>query len=93
MISYLRGRISKNKLEKVFEHTMGKSGFALTSRLSYAIVFGPLFAWYLLARGVKGIVTMTEPENTIRLEFFQSDHCPKLFQSWPNVSLVLSELP
>ena len=72
VIAYLRGRISKNKLEKVFEHTMGKSGVALTSRLSYAIVFGPLFAWYLLARGVKGIVTMAEPENTIRLEFLRS---------------------
>ena len=72
--AYLRGRISKNKLEKVFEHTLGKSGIALASRLSYAIVFGPLFAWYLLARGVKGIVTMAEPESTIRLEFIRSDN-------------------
>ena len=45
MIAYLRDRISKNRLEKVFEHILGKSGIALTSRLSYAIVFGPLFAW------------------------------------------------
>jgi len=50
---------------------LGESGVALASRLSYAIVFGPLFAWYLLARGVKGIVTMVEPENTIRLEFMR----------------------
>ena len=69
VIAYLRDRISKNKLEKVFEHILRKSGIALTSRLSYAVVFGPLFAWYLLARGVKGIVTMVEQENTIRLEF------------------------
>ena len=74
VIAYLRGRISKNKLEKVFEHTMGKSGITLASRLSYAIVFGPLFAWYLLARGVKGIVKMAEPENTIRLEFTRSEN-------------------
>jgi len=73
VIAYLRGRISKNKLEKVFEHTLGKSGIALASRLSYAIVFGPLFAWYLLARGVKGIVTMAEPESTIHLEFMRSE--------------------
>ena len=71
VVAYLRDRISKNKLEKVFEHTLGESGVALASRLSYAIVFGPLFAWYLLARGVKGIVTMVEPENTIRLEFMR----------------------
>ena len=74
VIAYLRGRISKNKLEKVFEQTLGKSGVALASRLSYAIVFGPLFAWYLLARGVKGIVTMVEPENTIHIEFMPSDN-------------------
>jgi len=74
VIAYLRDRISKNKLEKVFEHTLGKSGIALASRLSYAIVFGPLFAWYLLARGVKGIVTMAEPESTIRLEFMRSEN-------------------
>ena len=74
VIAYLRGRISKDTLEKVFEHTLGESGVALASRLSYAIVFGPLFAWYLLARGVKGIVTMVEPENTIHIEFMPSDN-------------------
>jgi hypothetical protein len=74
VIAYLRGRISKNKLEKVFEHTLGESGVALASRLSYAIVFGPLFAWYLLARGVKGIVTMAEPESTINLEFMRAEN-------------------
>jgi hypothetical protein len=74
VVAYLRGRISKNKLEKVFEHTLGKSGVALASRLSYSVVFGPLFAWYLLARGVKGIVTMAEPESTINLEFMRSEN-------------------
>ena len=74
MIAYLRDRISKNKLEKVFEHILGKSGIALASRVSYALVFGPLFAWYLLARGVKGIVTMVEPENSIRLEFIRQEN-------------------
>jgi len=74
VIAYLRGRISKDNLEKVFEHTLGESGVALASRLSYAIVFGPLFAWYLLARGVKGIVTMIEPESTIHIEFMPSDN-------------------
>ena len=74
VVAYLRGRISKNKLEKVFEHIFGESGITLASRLSYAIVFGPLFAWYLLARGIKGIVTMAEPESTINLEFMRSEN-------------------
>jgi hypothetical protein len=74
VVTYLRGRIGKDKLERVFEHTLGKSGVALASRLSYATVFGPLFAWYLLARGVKGVVTMAEPESTIHLEFMQPEN-------------------
>jgi hypothetical protein len=78
VIAYLRGRISINKLEKVFEHTLGESGIALASRLSYAILFGPLFAWYLLARGVKGIVTMAEPESTICLEFMRLENRQKI---------------
>jgi hypothetical protein len=31
---------------------MGEAGKALAARLSYAILLGPVFAWYLLARGV-----------------------------------------
>jgi hypothetical protein len=74
VVAYLRGRISKNKLEKVFKQILGESGVSLASRLSYAFVFGPLFAWYLLARGVKGIVTMAEPESTVYFEFMRSDN-------------------
>jgi hypothetical protein len=74
VVAYLRDRISKNKLEKVFEHTLGKSGVAFASRLSYATVFGPLFAWYLLARGVKGVVAMAEPERTINLELMLAEN-------------------
>jgi hypothetical protein len=62
-MAYLRGRITRDQLEEVFEHVLGKAGVALASRLVYATVFGPLFVWYMLARGVKGIVQKTEPEG------------------------------
>lgn len=69
VMAYLKGRITREQLKKVFEHVLGKAGVSLASRLAYATVFGPLFAWYLLARGVKGIVQMAEPSNRLYLEF------------------------
>ena len=53
---------------------MGDSGIKLVSRLSWAVVLGPMFAWWLLARGVGGIVDMAsstsyENEKTIKISF------------------------
>ena len=62
-MAYLRKRISYGQLAKVFEHILGDAGVMLVSRVSYATLFGPLFAWYLLARGVKGIVRQVEPDK------------------------------
>ncbi|MCP4971384.1 MAG: hypothetical protein GY932_12435, partial [Arcobacter sp.] len=61
-ISYIRKKISYKQLTIVFEKVLKKQGLVLASRLSYSIVLGPIFAWYLLARGVKAIVSSTEPE-------------------------------
>ena len=63
VMAYLRGRISRAQLELLFFHVMGDSGVKLVSRLSWAFVFGPLFAWWLLARGVGGIVDMASPDD------------------------------
>ena len=52
----------------VFKHVLGEAGVKLVSRVVYAFVFGPLFAWWLLARGIKGLVTMAEPTNKILIE-------------------------
>ena len=37
---------------------MGDTGVKLVSRLSWAVLLGPMFAWWLLARGVGGMVDM-----------------------------------
>lgn len=62
VMAYLRQKMTYGQLEKVFKHTMGDTGVMLVSRIAYASVFGPLFAWYLLARGIKGLVVMAEPK-------------------------------
>ena len=64
VMAYLRGRISREQLELVFFQVMGDSGVKLVSRLSWAVVLGPMFAWWLLARGVGGMVDMASPETT-----------------------------
>lgn len=74
VMAYLRGRISREQLESVFFKVMGDSGVKLVSRLSWAVVLGPMFAWWLLARGVSGMVDMASPETvksekTIQLSF------------------------
>jgi hypothetical protein len=58
VMAYLRKKITQDQLQEVFGRVLGQSGVMLTSRVVYATVFGPLFAWYLLARGVKGLVVM-----------------------------------
>ena len=69
VMAYLRGKIPAHELEKVFKHVLGEAGVTLASRLTYATIFGPLFAWYLLARGVKGMVEMVDPSKTWYVEY------------------------
>ena len=69
VMAYLRKNIERQQLEMVFEKVLGEAGIKLVSRLTYAFVFGPLFAWWLLARGIKGIVTIAEPTKRILIEF------------------------
>jgi len=63
VMAYLRGHITQDQLTKLFERVLGDAGVSLASRVSYGLVLGPIFAWYLLARGVMGVVAMAEPEG------------------------------
>jgi hypothetical protein len=61
MMAYLRKRISQEQLNEAFEKVLGKAGVELASRLAWGFIFGTVFAWYLLARGV--IMIMQGAEN------------------------------
>lgn len=67
VMAYLKRRITRKQLERVCEHVLGKSAVSLVSRISYAALFGPVFAWYLLARGV--IALVPEPISQLYIEF------------------------
>jgi len=51
-MAYFRKKITYKEFENILKHILPDSGVMLASRLSYALLFGPIFAWYLLARGV-----------------------------------------
>ena len=72
VMAYLRKRMKKDQLERVFKHVLGDSGVKLVSRISYALVLGPVFAWWLLAKGVGGIVDMANPDNNIKIRFIEN---------------------
>jgi hypothetical protein len=59
----MRGRISKEHLETIFIKVLGDQGVKLAGRVALAAVFGPIYAWYLLARGVVGMTTGDEPDD------------------------------
>ena len=52
VIAYMRKRISEEQLSAAFDKTLGDTGGVLASRIAWAIALGPIFGWYLLARGV-----------------------------------------
>ena len=63
-IAYMRRKISYKSYEQALINITGDSGVMLASRLSYAVLLGPVFAWYLLARGIDLTVSKaTEMHN------------------------------
>ena len=52
IMAYIRKRISYEQLEDAMVRVMGESGKSLASRIAFAVILGPVFAWYLLARGM-----------------------------------------
>ena len=64
VMAYFKNKIDADDLEKIFFHVLGESGVALASRVTYGIIFGPLFAWYLLARGIYLITQSIDTVST-----------------------------
>ncbi|MGA0170360.1 MAG: hypothetical protein ACO3JV_11845 [Pseudomonadales bacterium] len=63
--AYIAGRIDQEHLERAFAKALGDAGIALAARISYALVLGPVFAWYLLARGVIGLTRSAQDTSGV----------------------------
>jgi hypothetical protein len=51
-IAYFRKRISFSDYQKAIAKICPALGEQFASRVAYALIFGPIFAWYLIARSV-----------------------------------------
>ncbi len=52
VVAFLRDRIDTEQLSRACTTLLPESGKMLASRLAFATVFGPVFAWWLLARSM-----------------------------------------
>ncbi|RLI69393.1 hypothetical protein DRO91_07825 [Candidatus Heimdallarchaeota archaeon] len=52
VMAYFRKKITRDQLNEAMVKVLGEGGVSLTSRVSFALILGPVFAWYLLARSV-----------------------------------------
>ncbi|MCB4781462.1 MAG: hypothetical protein LGB70_01240, partial [Sulfurovum sp.] len=68
-IAYMRKKISYESYEKALVKIAGDSGVMLASRLGYAVLLGPVFAWYLLARGVDMAVSKATNNTKIVVKY------------------------
>lgn len=69
VIAFMRKRITEQQFTMAFEKVLGETGKTLASRIIWAIILGPVFAWYLLARSVilmvKGVENMALGDKPI----------------------------
>ncbi len=65
VVAYMRKRITMDQLQAACIRVSGGAGRALASRVGYAVVLGPIFAWYLLARGAFKITDLAVPRARI----------------------------
>lgn len=52
VVRYLRGKISRDELESRLHEEMGDAGVVLAERVAISAALGPVYVWYLLARGI-----------------------------------------
>ena len=53
LIAYYKNKITYKQFKKAIIKIFGKQGIKIASILTYGLIFGPLFAWYLLAKNIK----------------------------------------
>ena len=74
VVQYLRGKMSGNKLEKRLYEEMGDTGVVLDKRVTLSAALGPVYVWYLLARGILELIPDPEKDKPpLRLEYRYSN--------------------
>ena len=55
-VAYIRGIIDRDELVFFLQKMMGETGVVLAGRIAFGAVLGPVYVWYLLAKGVIQVV-------------------------------------
>lgn len=55
-VAWRKGSIDKEQFLRALQRVTGSTANALASRLAFSVALGPVFGWYLMARGV-GLLT------------------------------------
>lgn len=70
VVQYLRGKISSSELEERLYEEMGDAGVVLAKRVTLSAALGPVYVWYLLARGILELIPDPEKDNSpLHLEY------------------------
>ena len=69
--AHLRGKISRDQLMEAFQRAMGETGRDLAVRIAIGAALGPVYVWYLLAKGVMQLTPNVSeaPNKPIFLEY------------------------
>ena len=71
VVAHLRGKITRDQLIEAFHRAMGEGGRAVAVRIAIGAALGPVYVWYLLAKGVMQLAPNVKEvaAQPIRLEF------------------------
>ncbi|PRY19232.1 hypothetical protein CLV78_1264 [Aliiruegeria haliotis] len=59
--AYSRSRITQEQFTRAVVEIVPSGGVLLAKRLTFAVLLGPIYAWWVLARGVMSIVPAEDP--------------------------------
>ena len=72
-VAFLRKRISKDQFSEASFAALGQNGKVLAARVIAAVAMGPVYAWFLLASGLNGLVDLVWEEEKILLKEFNKN--------------------
>ena len=67
-MAFVRKRISKDQFSDAAVAALGQNGRVMAARVVAAVAMGPVYAWFLLANGLNGLVNSVWVEDTKDVE-------------------------
>jgi hypothetical protein len=62
-MAFVRKRITKDQYSEAAIAAVGQNGKVMAARVIAAVAMGPVYAWFLLANGLNGLVDLVWEER------------------------------